>query len=82
MTAGKLQVELALAYLTCCPNGISETELEDTLSIDDDFLTTVFQVIWKKINFCKQHLKMVLTETVRKAYRAAAELYSWLRMRP
>ena len=45
MTAGKLQVELALAYLTCCPNGISETELEDTLSIDDDFLTTVFQVI-------------------------------------
>ena len=42
--AGPLQVQLALAYLSCCPGGISETELEDTLSIDDDFLSAVFQV--------------------------------------
>ena len=41
---GKLQVQLALAYVTCCPGGISEAELEDTLSIDDVFLNTVFQV--------------------------------------
>ena len=41
---GKLQVQLALAYVTCCPGGISEAELEDTLSIDDRFLNTVFQV--------------------------------------
>ncbi|XP_067942094.1 NACHT and WD repeat domain-containing protein 2-like [Watersipora subatra] len=40
---GKRQVQLALAYLTCCPGGISESELEDTLSIDDEFLSAVYQ---------------------------------------
>jgi len=33
-----------LFYLNEFPNGIAESELEDILSLDDDFLTAIFQV--------------------------------------
>lgn len=41
---GPLIVSRALAYLTASQSGISETELEDLLSLDDDVLTYVFQI--------------------------------------
>ena len=43
-TAGELQVRHALGYITCCPAGVSQVELEDILSLDDIYLTTVYQV--------------------------------------
>ena len=33
----------AIAYMTVCRNGISDNEIEDILSIDDDVLYSVFQ---------------------------------------
>ena len=40
---GKLLVTRSLAYITASRNGLSETELEDVLSLDDEVLTDVFQ---------------------------------------
>ncbi|XP_071110787.1 NACHT and WD repeat domain-containing protein 2-like [Haliotis cracherodii] len=39
---GKILVERALAYLTLSRSGLSETELEDILSCDDDVLSDVY----------------------------------------
>ena len=44
LSVGTLQVKHALGYLTLTPGGVSETELEDLLSLDDHFLTQLFQV--------------------------------------
>ncbi|XP_060582877.1 NACHT and WD repeat domain-containing protein 2-like [Ruditapes philippinarum] len=41
---GNVLVTRALAYVTASMTGISETELEDLLSLDDDVLTNVFQI--------------------------------------
>ncbi|KAL4221581.1 NACHT and WD repeat domain-containing protein 2 [Mactra antiquata] len=41
---GRLFVHRSLAYLTASLSGISETELEDLLSLDDEVLTDVFQI--------------------------------------
>ncbi|XP_045162803.2 NACHT and WD repeat domain-containing protein 2-like [Mercenaria mercenaria] len=41
---GTVLVTRALAYVTASMTGISETELEDLLSLDDDVLTNVFQI--------------------------------------
>lgn len=40
---GKVLVERALSYVTASSTGISETELEDLLSLDDTVLTDVYQ---------------------------------------
>lgn len=40
---GKLFVSRALGYLTCNPQGLSELEMQDVLSLDDDVLGEVFQ---------------------------------------
>ena len=41
---GTIIVSRALAYVTASGTGISETELEDLLSLDDVVLTSVFQI--------------------------------------
>ena len=41
---GTILVSRALAYVTASATGISETELEDLLSLDDVVLTSVFQI--------------------------------------
>ena len=41
---GVFLVTRALAYVTASMTGISETELEDLLSLDDNVLTNVFQI--------------------------------------
>ena len=33
----------SICYMTACRNGISQNELEDVLSLDDDVLKSVFQ---------------------------------------
>ena len=40
---GKVLVSHALAYLTASKNGLTEPELEDVLSLDDDVLNDVYQ---------------------------------------
>ena len=40
---GEVLFSHAIFYLTACKNGISEQELEDILSLDDDVLHSVFQ---------------------------------------
>ena len=40
---GKVLVTQALAYLTASKNGLTEPELEDVLSLDDDVLNDVYQ---------------------------------------
>ncbi|XP_068719523.1 NACHT domain- and WD repeat-containing protein 1-like [Montipora capricornis] len=40
---GKLLVSNALGYITASKNGLTETELEDLLSLDDDVLNDVYQ---------------------------------------
>lgn len=42
-THGNVIFRRALSYMTICKNGISDTELEDILSLDDDVLYSVFQ---------------------------------------
>ena len=44
VSTGELQVKHCMGYITCCPGGISQVELEDILSLDDDFLIKVYQV--------------------------------------
>lgn len=39
----KLLFSRALCYMTACRSGISQNELEDVLSLDDDVLRSVFQ---------------------------------------
>ncbi|XP_063409220.1 NACHT and WD repeat domain-containing protein 2-like isoform X1 [Mytilus trossulus] len=41
---GKMFVSRAFAYITASNSGLSETELEDILSIDDTLLTDVFRI--------------------------------------
>ena len=43
-TIGEVQAKHCIGYITCCPGGISQVELEDILSLDDDFLINVYQV--------------------------------------
>lgn len=40
---GKILVSHALAYITASKNGVTETELEDLLSLDDEVLNDVYQ---------------------------------------
>ena len=40
---GKILVSHALAYITASKNGVTEPELEDLLSLDDDVLNDVYQ---------------------------------------
>ena len=40
---GKILVSHALAYITASKNGLTESELEDLLSLDDDVLNDVYQ---------------------------------------
>ncbi|CAF0891255.1 unnamed protein product, partial [Brachionus calyciflorus] len=40
---GSVIIRRALSYMTVCKNGISDSELEDILSLDDDVLYSVFQ---------------------------------------
>ena len=40
---GKILVSQALAYITASKNGLTEPELEDVLSLDDDVLSDVYQ---------------------------------------
>ena len=40
---GRVLVQHALAYITAAKNGLTETELEDILSCDDDVLEDVYQ---------------------------------------
>ena len=40
---GKILVSHALAYITASKNGLTETELEDLLSLDDEVLNDVYQ---------------------------------------
>ncbi|XP_022102529.1 NACHT domain- and WD repeat-containing protein 1-like [Acanthaster planci] len=40
---GQMLVSRALAYITLSPTGLTETELEDLLSLDDDVLNDVYQ---------------------------------------
>lgn len=40
---GKVLVSHALAYITASKNGLTETELEDLLSLDDEVLNDVYQ---------------------------------------
>ncbi|ESO12420.1 hypothetical protein HELRODRAFT_124792, partial [Helobdella robusta] len=40
---GKIFVKHTLSYLTASKNGLSDVELEDVLSLDDDVLNDVFQ---------------------------------------
>ncbi|XP_038054567.1 NACHT domain- and WD repeat-containing protein 1-like [Patiria miniata] len=40
---GQILVSRALAYITLSPTGLTETELEDLLSLDDDVLNDVYQ---------------------------------------
>ena len=44
ISTGEVQVKHCMGYITCCPGGISQVELEDILSLDDDFLVKVYQV--------------------------------------
>jgi hypothetical protein len=43
MTHNKVLFSRALCYMTACRSGISQNELEDVLSLDDDVLKNVFQ---------------------------------------
>ena len=43
---GKVFVSRALGYITAAKNGLSEAELEDILSLDDDVLNSVF-TLWE-----------------------------------
>ncbi|XP_041349350.1 NACHT and WD repeat domain-containing protein 2-like [Gigantopelta aegis] len=43
---GKVFVSRALGYITAAKNGLSESELEDIMSLDDDVLNSVF-TLWE-----------------------------------
>ena len=40
---GRVLLSRALSYMTVCKHGVSKTELEDLLSLDEDVLFTVFE---------------------------------------
>ncbi len=59
---GKLVFQKCLTYLTLFKHGISDTELEDVLSIDDEVLSAIFKfhemllrrfpiVLWLRIKY-------------------------------
>ncbi|XP_077979004.1 NACHT and WD repeat domain-containing protein 2-like [Glandiceps talaboti] len=67
---GTLLVQRALGYLTAAKSGLSESEIEDILSCDDDVLNDVYQywtpptrrlppLLWVRI---RSHLSQYLTE--------------------
>ena len=49
---GKVFVSRTLAYITAAKSGLTESELEDILSCDDDVLEDVFQYWVLFLLFC------------------------------
>jgi hypothetical protein len=47
---GWFLVSHALAYVTAAKSGVSETELEDLISLDDKVLDDIYQVRYRGIN--------------------------------
>ena len=43
---GQLLVSHALSYITRSKNGVSDAEIEDLLSLDDEVLNDIYQVEW------------------------------------
>jgi hypothetical protein len=56
---GKTLFSRALFYLSTFKNGISESELEDILSIDDDVLYEIFEYHIPPVNFFKNNFKVL-----------------------
>ena len=48
-THGKLLFSRSIIYMTSFKNGISENEIEDILSLDDDVLFNIFEVIFFEV---------------------------------
>ena len=61
---GKVLVQKALGYITAAKNGLSESELEDTLSLDNDVLNEVYQY-WDPPDKCLLRLPALLWKRIR-----------------